>query len=96
MNLPIATGFLGLAAFAAAAFAQINTSTMDGTVTDPQSATVAKADVTIVNSLTGQRFHTLSDDKGHWAVPALPTATYSVPCSRVVDPDATHDNCPPC
>jgi hypothetical protein len=78
VHLRIPRGFLALAALAAAAFAQINTSTMDGTVTDPQSAAVAKADVTVVNTLTGQSFHTLSDDKGHWAVPSLPTATYSV------------------
>ncbi len=67
-----------LLAFAAAALAQINTSTMDGLVTDPQGALVAKAEVLVVNLLTGQTFQTLSDEHGHWVVPALPTATYSV------------------
>jgi Carboxypeptidase regulatory-like domain len=64
--------------FAAAAFAQVNTSNMDGTVSDAQRAVVAKAAVTVVNTQTGQTYHVLTDDKGHWAVPSLPTASYSV------------------
>jgi hypothetical protein len=62
----------------ATALAQTNTSTMDGTVTDPQGAAVAKAVVTVVNSQNGQAFHTVTDEKGHWAVPSLPTAIYGV------------------
>lgn len=69
---------VSLAIFAAIGLAQINTSTMDGTVTDPQGALIAKADVTVTSGQTGQSFHTLSDDKGHWAVPSLPTGTYTV------------------
>jgi hypothetical protein len=64
--------------FAAAAFAQINTSVMDGTVTDPQGALIPHAEVTVTNTLTGQKFSTVTDDKGHWAIPALPTAIYGV------------------
>jgi hypothetical protein len=63
---------------AAAGFAQINTSVMDGTVTDPQGALIPHAQVSVTNTLTGQKFSTLTDEKGHWAIPALPTATYSV------------------
>jgi len=70
--------FLMLSAFAASAFGQINTSTLDGTVTDTQGALVARANVTVTNAETGQTFQTVTDDKGHWAVPLLPTATYSV------------------
>jgi hypothetical protein len=69
---------LTLIACAAAALAQINTSIMDGLVTDTQGALITKAEVTVANTLTGQVFKTLTDDKGHWAVPSLPTATYSV------------------
>src|SRR5215469_5682249 len=61
-----------------AAVAQINTSTLDGTVTDPQGALIARAEVTVVSNETGQSFRTISDDKGHWAVPSLPTGTYSL------------------
>ena len=63
---------------AVTAVAQINTSTLDGTVTDPQGALIAKAEVTVTRTETGQIFRTISDDKGHWAVPSLATGTYSV------------------
>src|SRR5882724_5510004 len=62
----------------AAAVAQVNTSTMDGLVTDPQGALIGRAEIAVTNTLTGQVFRTMTDDKGHWAVPALPTATYRV------------------
>jgi hypothetical protein len=66
---------------ALAAFAQINTTTMDGTVTDPQGALIPRADVTVTNSATGQAIRTVTDERGHWAVPSLPTSTYSVAIS---------------
>ena len=80
----------------AAAFAQINTSTMDGTVTDPQGSLIPRAQVTVTNSLTGQAFRTATDDRGHWVVPSLPTATYSVSISapgfkKVEKPDVKMD-----
>jgi hypothetical protein len=62
----------------AAAVGQVNTSIMDGLVSDPQGALIGRADIAVTNTLTGQVFRTITDDKGHWAVPALPTATYSV------------------
>lgn len=71
--------FVSLFAFAAAAaFAQLNTSTMDGVISDPQGALIARAQVVVTNTLTGQVFQTLTDDHGHWAVPSLSTSTYSV------------------
>ena len=48
---------------------------------DSQGALVPNAQVTVVNTLTQQTFSAVADDKGHWAVPALPTATYSVSVS---------------
>ncbi len=56
------------------ALAQTNTSTMDGLISDAQGAVVPRASVSVRNTETGQTFNTLSDDKGHWAVPSLPTA----------------------
>ena len=58
--------------------AQINTSTMDGTVTDAQGALVPRAQVTVVNNATGEALRTVTDDKGHWAIPSLSTSTYRV------------------
>jgi hypothetical protein len=62
----------------AVAVAQVNTSTLDGLVTDPQGALVPKVEIVVTNTLTTQTFKTVTDSKGHWAVPSLPTATYSV------------------
>jgi hypothetical protein len=62
----------------AAAMAQVNTGTLDGLVTDPQGALVPKVEIVVTNTLTTQTFKTVTDSKGHWAVPSLPTATYSV------------------
>jgi hypothetical protein len=62
----------------AAALAQVNTSTMDGLVTDDQGAVVPRVEIAVTNVLTGQTVRTITDDKGHWAVPSLATSTYSV------------------
>jgi hypothetical protein len=62
----------------AMAMAQVNTGTLDGLVTDPQGALVPKVEIVVTNTLTTQTFNTVTDNKGHWAVPSLPTATYSV------------------
>ncbi len=62
----------------AAALAQVNTSTLDGLITDPQGAFVPNVEIVVTNTLTTQTFKTVTDGKGHWAVPSLPTATYSI------------------
>src|ERR1700755_3390775 len=66
--------FLGIAM----SMAQVNTGTMDGIVTDSQGALVPKVEIVVTNTLTTQSFKTVTDGRGHWAVPWLPTATYSV------------------
>jgi hypothetical protein len=67
-----------LAAFVLAAFAQVTSGRLEGTVTDPQGATVPNAKVSVANTQTGQVFNLLTDDKGSWVVPSLPTALYTV------------------
>ena len=69
---------LAFAAISAISYAQSNTSTLDGTVTDPQAASVARADVALKNVETGQNFRTVTDDRGHWAIPTLGTGLYAV------------------
>ncbi len=69
---------LAILALLNTATSQINTSTLDGTVSDSQGSVIAKTAVTVTNIETGQNFNTLSDDKGHWAVPSLSTGRYSV------------------
>jgi hypothetical protein len=71
-----------LAAFVLAAFAQVTTGRLEGTVTDPQGAAVPAAKVTVSNAQTGQNFNLLTDDKGVWVLPSLPTALYTVTVSQ--------------
>ena len=76
------TRFVCLLVLAASlAFAQSNTSTLDGIVSDPQGALIPNAEVTVTSNLTAQAIRTLTNDRGHWAVPSLPTATYTVTVS---------------
>ena len=74
MHKTIALIFLGCAL----ALAQVNTSTLDGLITDPQGAFVPRVEIVVTNTLTTQTFRTVTDARGHWAVPSLPTATYSI------------------
>jgi hypothetical protein len=69
-----------LVAFAPIAFAQ--TATLDGTVTDPQGAAVAGAQVEVINAATGQVVRTITDVSGHWALPSMPAATYRVTVTK--------------
>jgi hypothetical protein len=70
--------FFLIATIVASAWGQSNSTTLDGTITDVQGASVPKADVTITVINTGQRVKTVSDERGHWAVPSLSTGNYSV------------------
>ena len=68
---------LALSACIALAQTAITTAQMDGTVTDPQGALVVGAGV-IVTSDTGAGFKATTNERGVWAVPALPGGTYRV------------------
>jgi hypothetical protein len=58
-------------------FAQLTTtSSLSGTVTDPQGAAVPKAQITVVNPANGQRYTALTGERGEWTVPSLPTGVY--------------------
>jgi hypothetical protein len=65
-------------AFAAAAIAQTNNSNLDGIVKDQQGSLVPNAEVTVINTLTQQTFRSVTGNQGHWVIPSLPTASYSV------------------
>ncbi len=80
-----------LAVISSITAAQINSSTMDGLVTDPQGGAIVKAEVTVTNTQTAQVFRTFTDERGHWVVPALPTALYSVSVSANGFKKATKD-----
>jgi hypothetical protein len=70
---------LGLVAIlCTAASAQLPTSTVNGTVTDPQGAAVANAKVSIVNQATGAVRDTTTDTQGFYSVPNLMPGDYTV------------------
>src|SRR5579872_7193875 len=71
-----------LAAFVTAAGAQVMTGRLEGTVTDSQGASVPGAQVKVLNIQTGQTLNVVADDKGLWALPSMPSATYTVTVSH--------------
>jgi hypothetical protein len=67
--------------FVCAAMGQ-STARIDGTVTDPQGSAVPAADVQVLNPATGQIQKATTDERGQWAVPGLPAATYRVTVTK--------------
>jgi Carboxypeptidase regulatory-like domain len=68
-----------LLACATASFAQTaETGALTGTVTDPSSAVIVGATITITNAATGQTRTTTTDANGSYKFSLLPPGTYSV------------------
>jgi hypothetical protein len=85
--------FLLFSIAAGAAFSQVTTTArLDGTVTDPQGASVPGAQVEVVQTATGQNFHAVTDDKGYWALPSLQTGGYKVTVTHTGFRSATNGN----
>ncbi len=80
MKLYISALFVTLSV--SAAFSQVNTARMDGTVTDSGGALVPAASVEVVNPSQQQSFKAVADEKGYWAIPSLPSGTYKVTVSH--------------
>jgi hypothetical protein len=55
-----------------------STGSIAGTITDPTSAVVSGATVTIKNNATGQEFSAVTTDNGTFNVPAVQSGTYTV------------------
>lgn len=62
-------------------FAQSNTGTITGVVSDPNGATVANATVVVTNAGTNQSQTVQTDADGRYEVPSLPTGIYTVEAS---------------
>jgi hypothetical protein len=69
---------LVLLLFLVPAFAQFDTGTIAGLVTDPSGAVVAGADITVTNTGTGTKTTYKSDEAGNFVASALPFGTYVV------------------
>ena len=60
------------------ALAQSPSGTVQGTVEDPQGASIAGASVTISNKATGAAKTVMSDSSGRYAMPFVPPGTYRI------------------
>jgi hypothetical protein len=60
------------------ALGQTPTGTIEGTVVDPQGASVAGATITALNNSTGISRDVKSDEAGRFVMPFVPPATYTV------------------
>lgn len=63
---------------ASSVFAQTETARLQGTVTDPQGASVAGATVTVTDLTTNRVVTVQSDEDGAYTVPALPPSRYRI------------------
>jgi hypothetical protein len=64
--------------FATAAFAQSNTGSITGVVTDSNGAVLPSAAVTVINQGTNEKRTVQSDGEGRYEVPGLPNGIYTV------------------
>lgn len=79
---------------AASSSAQSPTGIISGIVTDPTGATIAGAEVLVVNDATRVQFAGKTNDEGIYVIPNLPPGSYRVQVSRVgfktiIKPDIT-------
>jgi hypothetical protein len=64
-----------------ALFAQTDTGSIAGTVTDPTSAVIPGATITATNTATGQKLSAVSNGTGNFTILAVPRGTYTVSAS---------------
>ena len=65
-------------AFAAAAFAQTDTATITGLVTDTSQGALTAVTIEVTNRANGLKYHTTTNDTGAYSVPALPVGNYDL------------------
>ena len=64
--------------FAFSCFAQLNTGTITGTVTDTSGASVPRVQVVVQNTATNVKYETQTTDAGDYTVPNLPPGPYQI------------------
>ncbi len=82
LALPSYTAFLLLISFPDSTLAQMERSTLNGTVTDQQGNLVPEAKIVATEVDTGLRRETLSTSKGDYVLVDLPPGTFSVQISK--------------
>jgi hypothetical protein len=73
-------------------YAQGSTGRLDGSITDPQGASVPGAEIQVLNIATGQLFKTTSNERGEWTLTTMPSATYRLSVSKPGFKSGTVDN----
>ena len=63
---------------AADSFAQVNSATLSGVITDPQGLSVKSAKVSLVNKATGAERFIVADDSGSYAFIGVPPGAYEL------------------
>ena len=71
-----------LIAFSSVVYAQTTTSTIEGTVTDPNGAVIAGATVRATAGSHGSERSVVTDDQGFYRLVALPAGTYTLTISQ--------------
>lgn len=74
--------FLGLLFSTVNANAQLDTSTISGTVTDRSGGVVPGAKVAVTNMKTGRSFVTITNPEGEYFAPSLPVSVYKINVSK--------------
>lgn len=72
---------ISIAFFSTNAFAQTTTGTVEGTVTDPNSAVIPGVTVTIENSATGFKKSIVTDQNGYFIIAEIPPGSYKITVS---------------
>ena len=78
LRLPLLLLLVSVGAFPLTVFAQQETATMNGTVSDTSGALVARATVTVTNIRTNISVKAETDDAGFYVIPSLRPGEYSV------------------
>jgi hypothetical protein len=84
-----------LAAFLLAApfaFCQVDVTSVSGIVKDPSGAAVPAATVDVTNTATDHKYQATTNEKGEYAVPALPAGPYHVSVTKAGFKSETVDN----
>jgi Carboxypeptidase regulatory-like domain len=64
------------------ALAQVNVTSVTGIVTDPTGAAVPTATVTATNRATNAKFSATTNERGEYAIPALPAGGYQITVAK--------------
>jgi hypothetical protein len=72
------SSFAVIASFAAAASAQIATTSLRGTVKDPSGAVIPNATITLLNRAIGRTITAKSGPRGEYQLAQIPPATYTI------------------